>query len=249
MKRFKLAAEPRKITGKKVKKLRREGILPANVYGKDIKSQSLQLPLSEFQKVFEEAGETGVVDLQVGEQTIPVLIHNLHTDYRNTPLHADFFKVNLKEKVKTMVPIEVVGEPKAVTDKIGLLMEITSEVEVEALPTELPEKIEVNVGNLANIDDQITVEQLTKPEGVEILTDPNLIVVKIGELVSKEAQEQAAEEAAAAEAAASAGEAGAEGAVAEGAEGQLGAEAQAAAEGEQAEKPAEGGQSEEKPKE
>ena len=202
MKRYQLTAEPRKITGKQVKKLRREGILPANVYGKDIKSQSLQLPLSEFQKVYDEAGETGVVDLTYGKQTIPVLIHNLHTDYRDTPLHADFFKVNLKEKVTAMVPIEIVGEPKAITDQIGLLMEITGEVEVEALPTDLPEKIEVQVESLANIDDQILVSDLKAPQDVEILTDPNLVVVKIGELVSKEAQEQAAEEAAAAQAAA-----------------------------------------------
>lgn len=202
MKRYKLTAEPRKITGKKIKKLRREGILPANVYGKDIKSQSLQLPMTDFLKVFEEAGETGVVDLEVGKDVIPVLIHNLHKDYRNMPLHADFFKVNLKEKVKAMIPIELTGEPIAVTEKIGLLEKITNEIEVEALPTELPEKFELNVTALKNIDDQITVEMVHKPEGVEILSDPNLVVVKIGELVSKETQEQIAEEAAAAEAAA-----------------------------------------------
>ena len=202
MKRYKLTAEPRKITGKKIKKLRREGILPANVYGKDIKSQSLQLPMTDFLKVFEEAGETGVVDLEVGKDTIPVLIHNLHKDYRNMPLHADFFKVNLKEKVKAMIPIELTGEPIAVTEKIGLLEKITNEIEVEALPTQLPEKFELNITALKNIDDQITVEMVHKPEGVEILSDPNLVVVKIGELVSKETQEQIAEEAAAAEAAA-----------------------------------------------
>ena len=215
MKRFSLTATPRKITGKKVKKLRRDGILPANVYGKDIKSQSLQIPLSDFQKVFVEAGETGLVDLKVGAQTIPVLIHNLHTDYRNTPLHADFFKVNLKEKVSAMIPVEITGEPKAVTDNLGLLEKITNEIEVEALPTELPENVPVNVEHLAQIDDQITVGDLKAPEGITILSDPNLIIVKIGELVSKEAQEQAAEEAAAAEAAA-AETAGEEGAPAEG---------------------------------
>ena len=85
-------------------------------------------------------------------------------------------------------------------------MEITKEVEVEALPTELPEKIEINVESLANIDDLITVADLVKPTGVEILTDPNLTVVKIAELVSKEAQEDAAQEAAQAEAASAEGE-------------------------------------------
>lgn len=228
MKRFKLTATPREITGKQVKKLRREGIMPANVYGKDIKSQSLQLPQTEFDKVFEEAGETGVIDLNYGTETIPVLVHNIHTDYRNRVLHADFFKVNLKEKVKAMIPLEFTGESKAVADEIGLLMTITSEVEVEALPTELPENIEVNVERLANIDEQITVADLKAPEGVEILTDPNQVIVKVGELVSKEAQEQAAEEAAAAEAAAAeSGEAN------EGAETEAGAEGEPKPEGEQ----------------
>ena len=210
MKRYKLTAEPRKITGKKVKKLRRDGILPANVYGKGIKSQSLQLPLVDFQKVFKEAGSTGVVDLTYGKTTTPVLIHNLQTDYRDTPLHADFFQVNLKEKVTAMIPIELTGVAKAETEKVGLLEKITSEVEVEALPTELPEKIETSLENLANIDDQITAESLTMPTGVTLTSDPNLVIVKIGELISKEAQAQADEEAAAAEAASEDSEEGAE---------------------------------------
>lgn len=211
MKRENLKVEKRKILGKKVKQLRREGILPANVYGKDFKSISVQVALKDFEKVYKEAGETGVVDLQVDSQSIPVLIHHVDKDYLNNPLHAEFYKVNLTEKVKTMVPLEIIGEPKAVVDKVGLLMNITNEVEVEALPTELPENIEVNVENLASVDDQIAISDLKVPTGVQILTDPNQVVVKIGELVSKEAQEQAAEEAAAAEAASEGTAEGAEG--------------------------------------
>ncbi len=225
MKREKLVVEKRKVLGKKVKNLRREGILPANIYGKDFKSSSVQVPVKDFEKVFKEAGETGLVDLQVDSQIIPILIHNVQADYLGNPLHADFYKVNLKEKVKTMVPIEITGEPKAVTDKIGLLMQILNEIEVEALPAELPEKIEVDVENLANIDDQITVGNLKVSEGVTLLSDPNQVIVKIGELVSKEAEELAAQEAAAkeeakAEAQAEAGEVPAEGA-AEEAEGKV----------------------------
>ncbi len=214
MKRESLKAEKRTVLGKKVKKLRREGIIPANIYGKDIKSQAVQVSKKDFDKVFKETGETGLVDIHFGGDIIPVLIHNLATDYKNTILHADFFKVNLKEKIKTEVPLEFVGEPKAETDKVGLLMRIMSVVEVEALPSELPENIEVNVENLALVDEQITVGDLKAPEGVTIITDPGQVVVKVGELVSKEAQEQAAEEAAEAEAAAAEtaeGEAPAEG--------------------------------------
>src|SRR3989344_7810542 len=105
MKREKLAVEKRKVLGKKVKKLRREGVLPANVYGKDIKSVSVQVAQKEFDKVFKEAGETGLVDLQLDGKILPVLIHNVQTDYLGNKLHAVFFQVNLKEKVKTMVPI------------------------------------------------------------------------------------------------------------------------------------------------
>lgn len=200
MKREKLTVEKRKIVGKKVKKLRRGGILPANVYGKDIKSISVQVPQKEFAKVFKEAGETGLVDIHLDSQIIPVLIHNVQKDYLNENyLHADFYKVNLKEKVKTMVPIVIVGEPKAVTDKVGLLMQIISEIEVEALPEELPENVEVNVEPLAAVDEQITIGDLKVPAGVAILSDSSQVVVKISELVSKEAEEQAAAEAVAAE--------------------------------------------------
>ncbi len=202
MKHEKLRVEKRKVLGKKVKKLRRDGILPANVYGKDIKSTAVQLPTKDFNAIYATVGETGLVDLDLDGQTIPVLIQNVYSDFRGNYLHADFFKVNLKEKVKAGIPIEVVGEPKAVTEKIGILMNIISEVEVEALPTDLPEKIEVNVEHLTNIDDQITVADLKVSPQVSVLTDSAQVVSKIAELVTKEAAEQAAQEQAAAEAAA-----------------------------------------------
>lgn len=202
MKRLKLAVEKRTVVGKKVKKLRKEGIFPANIYGKDIKSLAVQLPYKEFENVFKEAGETGLVDLQIDSQVRPVLIHNVQLDYlTRTPLHADFYQVNLKEKVTTMVPVKTVGEPNAVSEKIGILLQPLSEIEVEALPTDLPENIEVNVEHLAAIDQQIAVKELKAPTGVTILTDPEQVVVKIAALVTKEAAQQAAAEAAAAEAA------------------------------------------------
>lgn len=199
MKHTKLVAEKRKVLGKKVKKLRRDGITPGNVYGKNIKSQAIQTDAKEFLTVYDEVGETGLVDLTLADQIIPVLIQNVNKNFRNQILHADFYQVNLKEKVKAAVPLVVIGDPKAVTEKIGLLMNILSEVEVEALPEELPENIEVNVEHLTNVDDQITVGDLKVPAGVEVLTDKEQIVSKIGELVTKEAQEEAAQEAAAAE--------------------------------------------------
>ena len=116
MKRYKLAVEKRKVTGKKVKKLRKEGIFPANIYGKDVKSLAVQVPYKEFEKVYKEAGVTGIVDVSVDGEIRPSLIHNVQQDYyKHTLLHADFFQVNLKEKVKTTVKIIVIGEAKAVS--------------------------------------------------------------------------------------------------------------------------------------
>lgn len=248
MKRLSLKVDKRTVLGKKVKKLRREGILPATIYGKDVKSLSVQLPVKEFETVYKEIGETGLVDLSLdSEKSRPVLIKNVQLDPKlSTLLHADFYQVNLTEKIKATVPVEPIGEPKAVIDKIGLLEVPLSEVEVECLPTGLPEKIEVDVSHLANIDDQISIADIKVPSGVTILTDAGQILFKIGELITKEAEKQAkAEEVEKAAAAAEAAEAKGE-APAESAAPAEGAEAAPAAEGE---KPAEAPKAEAKPEE
>ena len=202
MKKVTLAVEKRKVLGKKVKKLRKSGIFPANIYGKGVKSEAVQLPEKEFLKTFKEVGETGLIELQVDGQVRPVLIHNVQYDpLIKLPLHADFYQVDLKEKVKTMVPIVFTGEPAAVSSKVGILLEQMTEIEVEALPTDLPENIEVNVEHLANLDEQITVADIKAPQGVTVLSDASQVVAKIGELITKEAAAEAAAAAAAAEAA------------------------------------------------
>lgn len=213
--KYALKAEKRTVLGKSVKKLRRTGQLPANVYGKGLDSTAIQLNTKEFEAVYKEAGETGLIDLAFDGQTHPVLIKNLQMEYPlRIPLHVDFYQVNLREKVKTMVPIEIIGEPKAVTEKIGTLIQPLNEIEVEALPAELPEKIEINVEPLAALNEQITVADIQVPEGVTVLTDGGQVIVKIDELAAPE-PEPVAEEAPAE---------GEEGAAAEGTDGEKAAE-------------------------
>ncbi len=200
MQREKLSAEKRTVLGKQVKHLRREGILPANMFGKGIKSLSVQMPLKDFQEVYKKVHETGLVDLSVAGESHPILIQNVHIDPQtHIPLHADFFKVNLKEKVKATIPIVAIGEPKAVTDKIGVLLQPLSEVEVEALPADLPEHLEINIESLSQIGDSLTIADLKIPADVEIMAEPAEMIFRIDELVSEEAEELAAEEEAAAE--------------------------------------------------
>lgn len=218
MKRLKLDVTKRTVLGKQVRKLRREGLIPATIYGKDVKSVSVQLPSKDFEKVFKDVGETGLIDLNYDSVARPVLIHNVQIEpLSQTFLHADFYQVNLKEKIKSMIPVEIVGEPIAVADKVGLLLQTLQEIEVEALPEELPEKFEVNVEKLALIDDQITVGDLKTGEGVEILSDKGQVVAKITDFPKEEVVEAPvpAEGAEGEEAAAEGGQAPAEGEIEE----------------------------------
>ncbi len=211
-KREKLSVAKREVLGKQVKKLRREGLLPANIYGADFESTAVSLPLKDFKTVYAIARETGLVDVELDGAIVPVLIKNVQYNPRTEEVvHADFHKVNLKEKISAKIPVEAVGEPKAVADKIGLLEQPVSEIEVEALPTELPEKIEVSVEGMAAVDEQILVSDLKIPAGVEVLTDASQVVFKIGELITKEMEEQMAADEAATEEAAAATEAPADG--------------------------------------
>lgn len=187
MKKHILNVTKREIFGKKLKFLRREGTLPANIYGKDVESLAVQVPTKEFLELYKEIGATGLVELHIaGEKNRPVLIHEVNMDHINhVPLHADFYQVNLKEKVTTMIPIIVIGEPKAVAEKLGELLQTLNEIEVEALPADLPEKFEVDVTNLVAVDEQITIADLQVPQGVEILSEPTSVVAKIAAIVEE----------------------------------------------------------------
>lgn len=184
-KRPTLAAQARTATGRKVKKLRREGKIPANIFGKKTKSQAITLSLADFQKVYKEAGETGLVDIVIsGEKTPrPCLIANVHLHpVTDLPLHADLHQVDLTEKVTAHVPVELVGEAPVVKDKGGLLITLLDEIEVEALPTDLPEKFEIDVTGLKEFNDAILVKDIKVDRSKITLTaDAEETIVKAQE--------------------------------------------------------------------
>jgi len=179
----KVKVEKRDILGKKVKKLRKSGLLPANVYGKDIESVSVQIPVKDFGALYEKVGETGIVEVSLDGKSIPALIHNVQIDpLTHNPIHADFLKINLKEKITAHIPIEIIGESPIVKEGQASFMNPISEIEVEALPTDLPEHIEVNIEGLEQIGDQITVKDIKVPQGVEVKTDQSAVVATIAEI-------------------------------------------------------------------
>lgn len=195
MEQVPLAAQKRTVLGRKVKTLRKEGLVPAHIFGNKIKTEHIQVNGNEFKKVYEQAGETGIIAITVDGHQHPVLVRNIQIHpLTDVPLHIDFYQVNLLEKVKVNVPLEIVGEAPAVEKKIGLLLTPVTEIEIEALPTDIPESIEIDITKLENIDDAIKVADLPVDKSkIEVQADPELVVVQIGELVTKEMEEVAAE--------------------------------------------------------
>ncbi len=192
--RTQLKAQKRELFGRKINRLRRQGILPSNLFGNKIKSQALQVDTVSFTKVYQQEGETGLVDLVVDTKNHPVLIGQIHHDpVSGKPLHVDFRQVNLKEKVTANIPIEIIGESPAIKEKDGVLVTPLDEIEVEALPTDLPESIQVDISGLANIGDTITVADLKIGTKVEIQTDPETPIVLIQEQQAEEEEPEPVE--------------------------------------------------------
>lgn len=200
---IKLKAQKRDLTGRKVKRLRKEGLVPANIFGNKVENMIIQLNLLDMQKAYEKAGETSLIELQVatdGKKDVEkrvVLISNIQTDpITDQFIHIDFHEVNLKEKVKAQVPIEQSGEAPAIKQGTGTVVTYIDEVEVEALPTDLPESFVVDLTSLEKVDDAIFIKDLNyDKDKVTLEIDPEEIIVKVEELREEEAEpEPVAEE-------------------------------------------------------
>ncbi|OGM14903.1 hypothetical protein A3A76_02130 [Candidatus Woesebacteria bacterium RIFCSPLOWO2_01_FULL_39_23] len=169
--------------GRKVKKLRRAGVLPGNIYGTGFKSVAVSVDGKAFSGVLEKAGATGVVDLELDSEksAIPVLIHNVQVDpVEDSHIHVDFLKIDLKKKVTADVPLEIIGESPAEKQGLGTLVQYIDEVEVEALPTDLPENIQVDASSLVDVDHAILIKDLKyDKDKVEVKIDLEEIVAKI----------------------------------------------------------------------
>ncbi len=202
MNRIPLTAEKRVLLGRKLGRLRREGILPANIYGNNVDSLAVQIPLKVFMKVFEEAGETGLIDLMVDGEKRPVLVHDVSYDpVTDIALHVDFHQVNLKEEVTANVPVTVIGESPAEKQGIGTVVQVVNELEVSALPDQLPQEFIVDSSILTEVDQAITVADLGyDKEHVKINVEnpEDMVLVKVDALVDVEAEmaAQAAEDSA-----------------------------------------------------
>jgi large subunit ribosomal protein L25 len=177
-----LSAKIRKSLGKKAKILRKKDVLPAVLYGPKIKNLNLEIDLKEFEKIYQEAGESSLVSLNIeGEkQKFLVLIHDIQFDsLTEKPIHIDFYQPSLEEETEVTVPIIFEGEAPAVKELGGTLVKNIAEVEVKALPQNLPHEIKLNIDSLKTFKDNIKISDLKIPTGVKILKDSEEIVVLV----------------------------------------------------------------------
>ncbi|KKR10333.1 MAG: 50S ribosomal protein L25 [Parcubacteria group bacterium GW2011_GWA2_39_18] len=180
--------------------LRKKGLAPAILYGAGIASLSITLNVKEFEKVFKEAGTNSLVNLMLDDDAQhPVLIHEVFRHPVTESIqHADLYQVNLKETVTTSVPLAFIGESFAVKDLSGVLVKNIHEIEIEALPTDLPHQLEVDLSKLKTFQDRILVSDILVSSGVKVLTSGDEIVALASEPMSQEeieAMEKPAEEA------------------------------------------------------
>ena len=188
-----LEASRRSVTGKQVGALRREGKLPGVMYGHNFEATPIQLDLRQASKVLHDVTQSQIITVILDSKENAVLVRERQKDYiRNELLHVDFQVVSLTEKIRTRVSIELSGVSPAVKDYNGVVVTEMDEIEVEGLPGDLPEKIVVDISQLTNLGQSITVSDLNVSENVEILHDPaDVVVVITGWAAEISAEEEA----------------------------------------------------------
>lgn len=185
MTEFKVEA---KLRDKKPKQTRRDGFIPAIIYGNKAENQKIELEKTGFLRLLKEAGTSNLVEVSVeGSKGVNTLIREVQLDpIRSEVLHVDFFKVNMKEKIQAEIPLEFIGDSSAVIDLEGSLITSKDSVEVECLPGDLISEIKIDISGLDDFEKNIKVEDIVVPAGIEILDDPEEVVAFVQEPRSEE---------------------------------------------------------------
>ncbi len=194
---FTLFAQLRTKGDKKIKSLRKEGFIPAVVYGRGAETRSLLLEALPFEKIYQKAGESSLVQLVIDKkEPINVLIQDVQIDpLSDKIIHVDLHQVKETEKVTTEIELKFVGESKAIRELGGILVRNLDKVEVEALPKDLVHEIEVDISKLATFEDVIHVSDLKISETIKILKNPEEVValvqpLQVEEVVGEKTEEE-----------------------------------------------------------
>ena len=196
---------PRDVLRKKVKALRRSGVIPLHLYGRDVPSMALQADSATVTKIVSQVGRNIPLYLKVEgsqEQNLVFVREVQHHPVTNRILHVDFYRVDVTQRVKGEVPITLLGEAPAVRVHHGILMQSLHQLSVECLPMDMPERVEIDISGLEELDQGIRVSDYTPGQGITVLTDSEELIVRVGapRVVEEEVGRPAAAEAAETEA-------------------------------------------------
>jgi len=187
MEKIILKVAKREVVGKKLRKIRKEGLVPAVLYGHGVKNENLSVNYLDLKRVYGKAGENAIIEIEVDGKKIPVLICDTQMDPMNGNFsHVDFLQVNMKETVEAEIPLEFIGESVAVKANGGILVKNMDKIEVKCLPADLPSKFEVDLSKLVTFDDQITIGDIKTLAGVEIFGDKEAVIVLVARPRSEE---------------------------------------------------------------
>ena len=189
-------AEKRNVVGKQVKALRRQGILPGVIYGRHIEAFPIQMDAHDASLILDKLTASSLITIDVDGEKFNVLMRDRQRDVIfGDLLHVDFLVVSLTEKLRATVELKLVGEAPVADNPEVVVTQVLNAIEIEALPQDLPEVIEVDISTLETVDDEITVADLDLGEDIAILTDPNETIVSVGYVAQEEvAEEEEAEE-------------------------------------------------------
>jgi large subunit ribosomal protein L25 len=185
-----LTAESRSTTGKKAKELRRQGIIPAIIYGQG-QNLNIQVENLSLLRVLRDAGTTNLIDISVEEENHTVLAREVQVHVtRGDLIHVDFYEVNMAEKLIVDAALVPVGTSAPVEEGLGSIGMVTMSLQIECLPDNLISEIQVDVSMIETPDDVVLVSDLNVPEGVDILAEPDLVVARFDYITLEEEEEE-----------------------------------------------------------
>ncbi len=175
-----LSVQKREKFGKAVNALRKQGLIPAELYGRGVENLHLEVPTKDFLKAWKQAGSSTIVNILVDNKKYPTLIYEVKKNYLTGEVeHVDFYAVRMDEKIKAKIPLKFVGEAAAVKEKGGVLNKAMAEIEVEALPANLPHSFEVDISSLDDLNKSIYVKDIKVPKDVSVVVNLETVIATI----------------------------------------------------------------------
>lgn len=196
VKEIKLTAQKRDEKNGSPQKVRQNGFIPAIIYGPSAKNRKLKVKKVDFEKVYKQVGESNLFDLEiVGEKTVKAVIKDVQTDViKDRVIHIDFYEVDMQKKIEVEVPLNFVGEAKAVKELGGILSKNMEEIEIKCLPGDLPDHIDVDLSALETFDDVIKISDLNIPKGIEVLSGADEVIASVLLPEAEEEEKESTEE-------------------------------------------------------